>query len=142
MRCDQHEHAHGRNGRPAQDPGDGCPQQGVAHEVLGRSGEVDHPRPATAAAGIIGVGVEDAGEDAAVGAEVLEDGDGVEGGLGVALGGLEGWGVDGEGVEGAAGALDQDARRGRRPLVAQLLLVPSAGLHLSRIGGWPPPPSS
>lgn len=142
MRGDQHEHAHDRHGRPAQDPGDGCPYEGVAHQVLDRPGEVDHPRPATAA-GITGVGVEDTGEDAAVGAKVLEDGDGVEGGLGVALGELEGGGVDGEGVEGAAGALDQDARHGRRPLVAQLLLAPSAGLHLSPTWGWrgsPPPP--
>ncbi|KAI3440639.1 Nodulin-like domain-containing protein [Psidium guajava] len=127
MRGNQHEQAHCRHGRPAQDPGNGCPHQGVAQQVLGRPSEVDHPRPATAA-GIVGVGVEEAGEDAAVGAEVLEDGDGVEGGLRVALGGLEGGRVDGEGVQGPAGALDQDARHGRRPLVAQLLLlVPLAG---------------
>lgn len=46
-----------------------------------------------------GEGVENAGEDAAVGANVFEDGNGVESGLIIVLGRFESWGIDGEGVE-------------------------------------------
>lgn len=106
----QHKQAHGRNRRPVYDPDDGEPHEEVAREALDRSSGLGHPRPdgepglATAAGG--DGGVEEAGENAGVGADVLEDGDGVEGGLVVALAGFEDGGVDGEGVGCAAAALD------------------------------------
>lgn len=65
-----------------------------------------------------GVGVEEAGEEADVGADVLEEGDGVEGGLGVGLGGFEDWRVDAEAVGGAAGALNPYAGDGGHPFGA------------------------
>jgi len=60
-------------------------------------------------------GVEEAGEDAEIGADVLEDRDGVERGLVVALRGLEHGGVDAEGVRCAAAPLDPYGGGDARP---------------------------
>lgn len=82
---------------------------------------MDQPGPGSegTAAGVGGGdgGVEDAGEDAGVGTDVLKDGDGVEGRLGVGLGGLEGGGIDTEGIGCAGAALDPYTRRRRKPSV-------------------------
>ena len=85
MGRNQHEEAHGRNGRPGDQSNDGGPHEEETQEVLGSARKEDHPRPRTAAAIACGGGVEETGEDAGIGADVLEDGDGVERGLVVAL---------------------------------------------------------
>lgn len=118
-----HEQAHHRDRRPVYHSDDGGPNQKVPGEELHGPGKEDEPRPGRehrppgAAAPLGDGGVEEAGDDAGVSADVLEDGDGVEGGLGVGLGGLEGGGVDAEGVRCAAAGLDPYARDGRHPFV-------------------------
>ncbi|KAG5536737.1 hypothetical protein RHGRI_024235 [Rhododendron griersonianum] len=122
----QHEQAHGRNRRPVYDSDDGEPHEEVAREALDRAADLDHPRPdgeAGSAPADGDGGVEEAGEYAGVGADVLEDGDDVEGGLVVALAGLEHGGVDSEGVGCAAAALDPYARHRGDPFAALHLLI-------------------
>lgn len=75
-------------------------------------------------------GVEEAREDAEVSADVLEDGDGVEGGLVVALRGLEHGGVNAEGVGCAAAGLNPDGGGDGRPGIRH----PSHGSVGGRMG--------
>lgn len=91
----EHEQAHDRNRRPVNESIDGEPDEEVAGKALDCSGQVYQPGAATIRSD---GGVEEAGEDAEVGADVLEDGDGVESRLIVRLGGFEERGVDAEGV--------------------------------------------
>lgn len=95
VRRHEHVETHHQRRRPRQRPGDGEPHHEVAGEALQRAGEEDDPGAAAGGGG----GVEEAGEEADVGADVLEPGDGGERGLVVVLGGFEGLGVDAEGVE-------------------------------------------
>lgn len=110
-----HIHAHHGRRRPRQRPSNRQPHQEVTGEGLKGPREEHDPGPT--AAGVGGGGIEEAGEDPDIGSEVFEDGDGVEGGLVVGLGGFQDRGVDAEGVEGAAGALDPYARGRGHPLV-------------------------
>ena len=83
----QHEQAHGRHGRPRNQPDNGGPHQEIPQKALNRACQVDQPRPSTAAViSRCDGGVEEAGEDAGVGAYVFEDRHGVERGLVVGLG--------------------------------------------------------
>ncbi|BAT18284.1 Os12g0639150, partial [Oryza sativa Japonica Group] len=111
LRGEQHVEAEERERRRG-DPRDGEPDGEVADGAEGGAGEEDEPGAAAAGGGPCG---EEAGEDAGVGADVLEEGDLVEGGLVVGLGGLERRGVDGEAVGAPREALDERARRQRRP---------------------------
>lgn len=117
------EEAHNRNRRWADEAHDGGPDEEEAHEALESAGSDDDPGPTecgplgfggSGGGGALGVGsdggVEEAGEDAEVGANVFKDRDGVEGGLIVVLGGLENRGVDAEGVGCAAAPLDPYGR--------------------------------
>lgn len=113
----KHEKAHRQHRRTIDDSGDRQPYKEVAEEALDRPHRVDRPRPrdpppqsAIIAGGGRGGSVEEARENAGVGADVLEDGDCVESGLGVVLGGFENGGVDAEGVRGTGGGLDPYAR--------------------------------
>lgn len=85
MGRNEHEEAHDRQGRPGDQSDDGGPHEEEAQEVLGSARQEDHPRPSTAAPIPCGGGVEETGEDADAGADVLKDGHGVERGLVVAL---------------------------------------------------------
>ena len=117
----QHEAAHGRHRRPGDGTDDGEPHEEVPGKALDRPRQEDDPGPAGKSEAAAGDGcgcVEEAGEDSGVGADVLEDGDGVERGLVVALAGLEDGGVDAEGVRCAAAALNPYARRCRDPFAA------------------------
>lgn len=80
---------------------------------------MDHPWPsgARSAGGGSDGGVEKAGNDAGVGADVLENGNGVEGGLIVALSGFESRRIDAEGVGGTADALDPNPEGRCNPFV-------------------------
>lgn len=128
MRGDEHIETHERHRRAGHKTGDGEPHGEIAGETLGGSHGVDDPRapaPEPPIAGPAtgtergGKGVEDAGEEASVGADVLEDGDGVKRGLIVALGGLQERGVDPKAVRRPAGALDPYASGGRRPFASE-----------------------
>lgn len=123
----EHEEADGRHGEGLwKKAGDSGPHEEIAQEALDRSGE-EHRSGPTGGGG----GVEEARKEAAVDADVLEDGDDVESGLVVALGGLERVGVDGEGVEGAARALDPYARRRRYPFAVEDIFC-----HFWFLGFW------
>lgn len=125
MSGNKHEETHGRHRWPRDDAGDRSPHEEVAQKALYRSGEQDHPR----AGGGHRRGVENTGECAAVDTDILEDRDGVEGGLVVVLGGLQGLRVYGESVERPAGALDPYAARRRHPPAVEKLPV----LHYFRL---------
>lgn len=99
IRSEPGEEAHEWDRWRVDQPHDGGPYEEEAHEALDGAGGDHHPGtaegggPFGGGGGGGGVvrgdgGVEEAGEDAEVGADVLEDGDGVEGGLVVALSGL------------------------------------------------------
>lgn len=109
----QHVQAHHRRRRPRQRPCNRQPHQKITREALNRPRQENNPRPTTVGYG----GVEEAGEDSDVGAEVFEHRYSIEGGLVVALGGFQDLGVDAEGVERAAGALDPYAGACRHPFV-------------------------
>lgn len=81
----QHEQAHGRNGRPGDQSDDGGPHEEKPQEALDRSRQVDHPWPSTAAVIRYCGGVKKAGENAEVATDILEDRDDVERRLVVAL---------------------------------------------------------
>lgn len=90
---------------------------------------VDHPRPRqprVAAAGNDG-SIEETGEDPGVSADVFEDGDGVEGGLVVGLGGFEDGRVYSEGVGGAAAALNPNTRHGAIHLLDSIIWLKPMG---------------
>ena len=111
LRREQHVEADERE-RRRRDPGDGEPH-GEVPGGAERGADEEHEPGAAAAPGR--PGGEEAREDPGVGADVLEEGDGVERGLVVALRGLERRGVDAEAVGAPGEALDQRARRQRRP---------------------------
>ena len=82
---DEHEQANQRNSRPVNNSGDGQPHKKIAGEALYRPCHVYNPRstergmvvvPAAAMDG--DGGVEEAGENAGVGADVFEDGNRIE----------------------------------------------------------------
>lgn len=79
VRRQEHEQAHGRHRRPLNHSGDSRPHEKVSDEALHRPRRYNHPGPAHPAApsGSDG-GVKEAGEDAGVGADVLEYGHRVE----------------------------------------------------------------
>lgn len=108
---DEHVEAHGGDGRARGGAGDGEPNGEVAGGALGGPGEEDEPGAAAGGGG----GGEGAGEDADVGADVLEEGDGVEGRLVVALARLQRRRVRAEAVRAPRRGLDPRARRRRRP---------------------------
>uniref|UniRef100_A0A5K0V2D3 Uncharacterized protein n=1 Tax=Nymphaea colorata TaxID=210225 RepID=A0A5K0V2D3_9MAGN len=91
--CKEHVGAHKGDGGSGDEPRHGCPHHEIAEKGLKGACEEHHPRPAWS-----GGGVEEAGKDTDVGANVLEEADGVEGGLVVALRPLEGGGIDAKGV--------------------------------------------
>jgi len=111
LRGEQHVDAHERE-RRGRDPGDGEPHGEVPGGAEDGSREEDEPWAAPARGRPRG---EEAREDAGVGADVLEEGDGVERGLVVALGGLERRGVDAEAVGAPRAALDERAGGQGRP---------------------------
>lgn len=79
----QHEEAHQRHRRPMNQSGDGGPHEEVTHKALNSSGQVDHPRsgqlgPPKTTASMRDGGVEEAGENADVRADIFEDGNGIE----------------------------------------------------------------
>lgn len=88
MSRQEHEQAHQRHRRTVNQPHNGGPHQEVTREALNRSRQEDYPWPQKRGPSLLpwvmggmircGVGVEDAGESAGVGADVLEDGHGVE----------------------------------------------------------------
>lgn len=84
VRRHQHEATHRRHRWPVNDSDHREPDKEVAREALNRSRHVDHPwpgpkpRPPASAAVERDSGVEEAGEDADVGADVLEGGHDVE----------------------------------------------------------------
>lgn len=87
MSSEEHEDTHSSHRRTRHDSDDGEPHEEVTEEALRGTGDVDDPRPdESPARGRGDGGVQEAGEDSGVGADVLEDGDGVEGGLVVGLG--------------------------------------------------------
>lgn len=110
MSGEQHVDAHEDGRGPREDAGDGEPHEEVSSEALGGAGGKDGPGAPGDGGG------EDTGEDAGVGANVLEEGDRVEGGLVVALARLEERRVYAEAVGRTSDALDPRARRQRRPL--------------------------
>lgn len=117
---EKHEQAHDRHVRPGDCSGDGEPQVGVPDEAEDRTGQVDHPRPRQprrrrAAAPFGNGGIEEAGKYAGVGPDVFEDGNGVEGGLVVALARFEDRRVYTEGEGGAAAALNPNTGHRRYP---------------------------
>ena len=143
LRGEEHVDAHERE-RRGRDPGDGEPHGEVPGGAEDGSREEDEPWAAPSRGRPRG---EEAREDAGVGADVLEEGDGVERGLVVALGGLERRGVDAEAVGAPRAALDERAggqggpartcpcpwrRRGhrRRPEQAELELESESGRGL------------
>lgn len=81
MSGQEHKEANKRQRRLIDEPDHRGPQQEISKEALDRSHRVDCPGTGelTVAAAEIEGGVEEAGEDTEVGADVLEDGDGVEG---------------------------------------------------------------
>lgn len=125
MSGEEHEQAHDRHVRTGNGSGDGEPQEEVPHEALDRASSVDHPRTRQprgrrVAAASASSSIEEARKDAGVGADIFEDGNGVERRLVIALARFEDRRVDSEGVGAAAAALNPNARhRG----------YPFAGLH-------------
>lgn len=120
---EEHEEAHDAHVRPGNDSGDCQPHEQVPHEALHGTSHVDHPRPRqprVAAAGNDG-SIEETGEDPGVSADVFEDGDGVEGGLVVGLGGFEDGRVYSEGVGGAVAALNPNTRHGAIHLLDSII---------------------
>jgi len=125
------EEAHDGHGRRAYKAHDGGPDKKVAREELNRAGSEDHPGPRKRGpfglgrrareGGAMGVGndggVEEARQDAEVSADVLENRDGVEGGLVVALRRFQHGGVNAKGVGCAAARLDPDGGGDRRPRI-------------------------
>lgn len=111
LRGEQHVGAHERE-RRVRDPGDGEPHGDVAGGAEEGASEEYEPGAAPSRGRPCG---EEAREDAGVGADVLEEGDGVERGLVVALGGLERRRVDAEAVGAPGAALDERAGGQRRP---------------------------
>lgn len=83
MGGEQHVDAHEEGRGPGKDAGDGEPHEEVSGEGL--DGACSEDGPGSTGEG----GGENAREDADVGADVLEEGDGVEGGLVIALARLE-----------------------------------------------------
>lgn len=129
MSGDEHEEGHNRHGRTRDGADDGQPYEEIAKEALDGSGEVDQPGASAGGGGIADGGVKETGENAGVGADVLEDGYGVKGGLIVFLGGFEDRRVDTEGVGCAAAALNPYARHRRYPFAAA---AAEALLHFRR----------
>lgn len=80
---------------------------------------MDHPWSGKGTTGVKGSdgGVKKAGNYAGVGADVFENGNGVEGGLIVGLGGLESGRIDAEGVGSATDALNPNSEDGCSPFV-------------------------
>lgn len=86
MSRQKHEEAHQRHRRPRDQTDDGGPNEEIAQEALDRTGSVDHPWTTETRVTEGDGGIEKAWEDASVGANVLEDRNGVEGGLIIWLG--------------------------------------------------------
>lgn len=122
LRRQKHEEAHSRHRRPGNYSGHRSPDEEVAGEALDCSGQEHHPRSTKPVrrrpipSGYDG-GVEEAGENPEIAAEVHEDGNGIESGLVIALTGLEHRRVDAEGVR-AYAALDPYAHHCGYPFVA------------------------
>lgn len=75
----EHEQAHNRHRRPLNQPGHGGVKEQVPRQALDCARHMDQPRPAHPGAAVeCHGGVEKSGEDAGVGAYVLEDRHGVE----------------------------------------------------------------
>lgn len=111
MRRQKHVEAHQRRRRPSDVAGHGEPHEKVPHEALRRAGEVHDPRPLVHGRRRD----EEAGDHADVSADVLKEGDRVEGGLIVALRRLQHRRVDSEAVGSSGGTLDPRARCHRHP---------------------------
>lgn len=94
MSGQKHEETHNRHARSVDCSCNSKPEKEVTGEALDCAGGVDRPWSGAAGDG----GVEEAGDDTGVSADVLEDGDGVESGLGIGLCGFQNWGVDSERV--------------------------------------------
>lgn len=116
------------------------PRWGSSQLSSGPPCKVDNPWPAeapgSATSGEDYCRVKDPREDAAVGAQVLEDGDGIKGWLGVTLCWLDGLGVDGECVERPTCDLDPYTSDHRRPFCVHHL---PQGLHDHPLIPNPPP---
>lgn len=118
--CSQkHEEAHRRHRRPIDHSRDSGPYEYISEEALNRSGGVNHPWPGKGPAGGWGSdgGVKKTRNDAGVGADVFENGNDVEGGLIVGLGGLESGRIDAEGVGSTADTLNPNSKGGCNPFV-------------------------
>jgi len=76
MGCHQHEEAHDGDGYRRKEAGHSGPHEEIAQEALGRAQEVDDPGTGCGCAGK--EVVEEAGENAGVDSDILEDGDKVE----------------------------------------------------------------
>lgn len=79
----KHEKAHHRHRRPMNQSGHRSPQEEVTHKALNSSGQVDHPRfaqagPPKTTTSMRDGGVEEAGENSDICADVFEDRNRVE----------------------------------------------------------------
>lgn len=82
MRCQKHEEAHPYNRRARDQSNHGSPDEEVAHKALDstrREDQAGSTKISVAAVRWSGESVEETGKDAAVGTDVFENGNGVEG---------------------------------------------------------------